>query len=910
MSTATTPDLLQSFLEEAWETVAVFEQTAEFLAIRRHEPLVVMAHRLKGSAGLYGFPQISNLGALAERILEAAPRYTEPQQAKVIDFMAQLTAVLINALENITIQGQEGRVGLELGHLGAAALLQELTALNPEAFANEDLEPPGNTPESAQPVGVVEELRSFYLQNSDFWEFFAPETLENLDRVTGALASLQRGGEHSEHLRILFRAMHTVKGAAYSVGCKPIGALAHQLEDLMVAVREGHRPWNNQVEHLISQGAQVLGQMIAAAEGKDPSAAQELDNKLFALQGQLAQLLGQAAPASPQAPTPAAVSSVQPARPSSTASVRVSLERLDALLNLAGEALAARSRLELLAQRFEQVDQLLETARQGLLRTTADFESRYLNPRLSPAQEAWTPQAQSTLGKTVQELFSELEFDRYNDLNILARSIQEMTNDLAEVRQALSEQVKAFRQETEHFNKLSQDLRNEVGRARLIPIGRFYARITRQVQQIAGDKQVQLRFQGEQVEIDSMLLDGLSEALLHLVNNAVIHGIESQNERLAKGKAPQGTLTIRTQQQRGMLLVEIGDDGRGIDLEAVKQKALEKGLRTQSQLEAMRPEEALELIFLPGLSTASVVTDVAGRGVGLDAVAATVRRLRGNLTVETHSGLGTTFRLRIPQNLVVSDILLLQSGGQVVALPRDSLVTLLTAPAGQQEVVYEGDLIPVKPLSTLLGLPPVEQEEYPLAVVEDQAGGLVALAVERFIGLQQALVKPLTAPLSELPHLVGATLAATGEVILVLSPRGILSLSPTIPTQARRKESPTQRLPVLLVDDSLSVRRVVAQMLRKAGHQVVTASDGQEALELLQQLPFCAVVTDLEMPRMSGFELLEEVRRRPNLAHLKIAVLTTRASAKHRDLASQLGANAYLTKPADEVELERFLQEI
>jgi chemosensory pili system protein ChpA (sensor histidine kinase/response regulator) len=332
MSTATTPDLLQSFLEEAWETVAVFEQTAEFLAIRRHEPLVVMAHRLKGSAGLYGFPQISNLGALAERILEAAPRYTEPQQAKVIDFMAQLTAVLINALENITIQGQEGRVGLELGRLGAAALLQELTALNPEAFANEDLEPPGNTPESAQPVGVVEELRSFYLQNSDFWEFFAPETLENLDRVTGALASLQRGGEHSEHLRILFRAMHTVKGAAYSVGCKPIGALAHQLEDLMVAVREGHRPWNNQVEHLISQGAQVLGQMIAAAEGKDPSAAQELDNKLFALQGQLAQLLGQAAPASPQAPTPAAVSSVQPARPSSTASVRVSLERLDALL--------------------------------------------------------------------------------------------------------------------------------------------------------------------------------------------------------------------------------------------------------------------------------------------------------------------------------------------------------------------------------------------------------------------------------------------------------------------------------------------------------------------------------------------------------------------------------------------------
>jgi HPt (histidine-containing phosphotransfer) domain-containing protein len=389
MSTATTPDLLQSFLEEAWETVAVFEQTAEFLAIRRHEPLVVMAHRLKGSAGLYGFPQISNLGALAERILEAAPRYTEPQQAKVIDFMAQLTAVLINALENITIQGQEGRVGLELGHLGAAALLQELTALNPEAFANEDLEPPGNTPESAQPVGVVEELRNFYRQNSDFWEFFAPEILENLDRVTGALANLQSGGEHSEHLRILFRAMHTVKGAAYSVGCKPIGALAHQLEELMVAVREGHRPWNNQVEHLISQGAQVLGQMIAVAEGKDPLAAQDPRQQAFCTAGPAGPTVGAGSPSKPPGTRLCRyLPSVQPARPSSTASVRVSLERLDALLNLAGEALAARSRLELLAQRFEQVDQLLETARQRLLRTTADFESRYLNPRLSPAQEA------------------------------------------------------------------------------------------------------------------------------------------------------------------------------------------------------------------------------------------------------------------------------------------------------------------------------------------------------------------------------------------------------------------------------------------------------------------------------------------------------------------------------------------
>lgn len=909
---ATTPDLLQSFLEEAWEAVTVFEQAAEFLAIKRHEPLVVMAHRLKGSAGLYGFPQVANLGALAERILEAAPRYTEPQQAKVVEFMHQLTAVLITALENVAIHGQEGRVGLELGQLGAAALIQKLTALNPEAFAMESLEP-GEAALEATPsqAGVVEELQSFYRQNADFWEFFAPETLENLDHVASILASLHGGDKNEEALRALFRAMHTIKGAAYSVGCKPIGAFAHQLEDLMVEVREGRKPWSHEIAQLVLEGAQMLGQMLAVAEGKDPQAAQTLPRELFELQGRLAQLLGQEAPAPASTPTPPVPPTpARPARPTSSTSVRVSLERLDTLLNLAGETLVAHSRLELLAQRFEELDQLLEMARQRLVRTTADFEARYLNPRLSLAQEAQAPQAQSTLGKSVQELFTELEFDRYGDLNILARSIQEMASDLAEVHNTLSDQIKALRQEAELFGRLTQDLHSQVSRARLVPIGRFYTRIARQVQQIAGEKQIHLQLQGEQVEIDSMLLDGLSEALLHLVNNAVIHGIESPAERLAAGKTAQGSLIIRTQQQRNTLVLEVSDDGRGVDLEAVKRKAVEKGLRTEAQVEALRPEEAVELIFLSGLSTALVASDTAGRGVGLDAVATAIRRLRGDLTVETRSGLGTTFRLRVPQNLVVSNILLLKTGGQTFALPRESLVTLLSAPAEQQEVVYEGNPLPIQHLSKLLGLPSAEQEEYALAVVEGRGGTLVALAVERFIGLQQALVKPLAAPLSELPHLIGATVSATGEVILVLSPSGLLRLNADTPVQTRIETPSPRRLPVLLVDDSLSVRKVVAQMLRKAGYQVVTAADGQEALELLEQQPFQAVVTDLEMPRLSGFELLEEIRRRSSLAHLPVAVLTTRALAKHRDLATQLGANAYLTKPANEVELQQFLQGI
>ncbi|MBF6595627.1 MAG: response regulator [Thermaceae bacterium] len=911
MSTLPLPDMMQSFLDEAWESVVVFGQTAEFLASGHSEALVVMAHRLKGSAGLYGFPQTSRLAALMERILQGAPYYSENQRIQATEFMSQGTAVLSEALEHIASSNKESQVGLELGRLGAAELIQELAFSNPDAFKERaprpflDLEPEAlTTPEQ---TSVVEELRRFFRENADFWEFFAPETHEHLDAGSQALSALINGDPQGMHLQALFRAMHTVKGAAYSVGCKPIGALAHRLEDLLVEVREGNKPWEAALAGIIAEGLETIGAMLAIAEGKYPNPA-TLPQKLQALENRLGVALGQASPGQPTPPVepPLPIPTPTTAQPG-RGSVRVSLDRLDALLNLAGETLTTRSRLELLAQGFQELDTVLETARARLLRTTSDFEARYLNPRLSLESPESTPaETPSSVGKTVQELFSELEFDRYDDLNILARSIAEMTNDLTEVRSALGEQIKAFQQETEGFGKLSQNLRSEVSRARLVPIGRFYTRLQRQVQQVGGQKEVRLELAGETIEIDSVLLDGLSEALLHLVNNAIIHGLEAPHERLLRGKSPEGHLSLRTRQERSTLILEISDDGAGLNLEALKQQAVERGLKTPAEVDGMTAEEATRLIFLPGLSTAKTLSDVAGRGVGMDAVANTVRRLRGELSVESWAGLGTTFRLRIPQSLVVSDLLMLEVGGQKIALPRESLVTLLTAPANQQSVEYDEAQVGIKTLSTLLGLPKVQTDEFSLAVVESQ-GGLVALAADRFLGLEQALVKPLAAPLSELPHLLGATVSATGEVVLVLSPSGLLSMGLGSIAATRVEAFIAERAPLLLVDDSLSVRKIVGQMLRKAGYQVVTASDGQEALELLETGNYRAVLTDLEMPRMSGFELLEEVRRRPHLSHLSVAVLTTRASSKHRDLAVELGAKAYLTKPADEVELGRFL---
>jgi chemosensory pili system protein ChpA (sensor histidine kinase/response regulator) len=629
--------------------------------------------------------------------------------------------------------------------------------------------------------------------------------------------------------------------------------------------------------------------MLRTAEGKTPSNFTAL---LEAVEADVANALGQEV----AAPSPA----LAPAAPRSNNAVRVSLSKLNTLLNIAGEALTARARLSFLLERFEELDGSLNTARDRLMRTATDFESRYLNPQLS------NEPAPDSVGQTIEAIFSELEFDRYSDLNILARSITEMTNDLDEVRTNLSEQIQLLRVETDSLSNITRNLRDEVSRARLVSIGRFYPRLQRQVQQLGQDKHIELELIGEDVEIDSVLLDGLAEALVHLVSNAVIHGLEKPEERQAKNKKQAGYLRIQTRQQHNHLIIEIEDDGRGIDTQSLKDQALARGLISPEQLAGLSHQEAVQLMFLPGLSTASLSTE-AGRGVGMDAVLNSIRRLRGEISIDTHPELGTTFTLRIPQTLLVNDLLRLQVGDQIFGIPRETLLGVNAVKAGQTSLVFDNAEVRIQPLADLLGIPRTITHEWSVVIVEGR-GETVALAVDAFMGLEQSLVKPLSAPLQDLPHIVGASISATGNVILVLNPTGLLEMSLGKTFEVRIAEPTTQRLPVLLVDDSLSVRKVVAQQIRRAGYQVVTASHGQEALELLEQNSFCAVITDLEMPHLSGFELLQEVRRRPQFAHLPMAVLTTRATVKHRDLAMQLGANAYLTKPAEEAAIVQFLQ--
>jgi chemosensory pili system protein ChpA (sensor histidine kinase/response regulator) len=901
------PELLQSFLCEAWEAVLALEQIPDYAARQDFEALVIVTHRLKGSAGLYNFPQLSRLAGLLERLLEGAPRLTPDQQEQLIRFVGLASACICDALDSIAQKGHEGGVGLNLSRLGASALLRELAFANPEAWVvhtpaelDESQAPQEEAPYSAN---LRDALHKFFRDNPDIWEFFAPEVLEHLDTAQSALEQLAGEGAEGE-VTALFRALHTIKGAAYSVGCTPIGKLAHKLEDLLVLVRDGQRPWSSELASTVAEGVSTIQLMLATAEGRSTDLEAHI-LRLEKLLGEPTGLIAAAPLAQAAEPQPQAAPT-----PETRSTVRVALERLDHLLDLTGEVIGTRARFESLLLRLKEIDDALENSRLRLLQAASDFESRYLNPTLSESK-APEEAGSSGIGKSVQEMFSELEFDRYTDLNILARSVSEMVADLNEVRSQLGATLLALRDEQDAFGKITRSLRSEVGRIRLVPIGRLYQRLRRQVRQIAGDRPIRLELSGEQVELDSLVLDGLVEPLVHIVNNAIVHGIESPEVRLRRGKPAEGLLRIRTYQRGGDAFIEVQDDGNGIDIEAVRAKAIEKGLRNEADVQKLSRRELIELIFLPGLSTAPTITQEAGRGVGMDAVWNSVRRLKGDITIETQEGLGTTFRLRVPQSLIVSDVLILEASGHTLGLPSDTVRALRLVEGSAQTLEHEGERYPIQKLSRLLRLPESELSEMAVVYLE-VAGRPLALGVDRLVGLQQSIVKPFEEPMSLLGHFSGALVAGTGEVILVLDPSGLLRLQAD-PYDSRATSSlhiaaPAQQT-ILLADDSLSVRKMVGQSLRRLGYNVVTAADGQEALEILQEGSFAALITDLEMPRMSGFELLEEVRRRPHLAHLPVAILTTRASAKHRDLAMQLGVNAYLTKPADEAQLLQFLRE-
>ncbi len=944
------------FLMEAWDTLAAVEEGLRALkgtpadgGAESLEKLRVVTHRLRGAAALNGFPQVAALATAMEETVESAAGASPAARARAVDALGNMQGWLKTALDSIGTAGTEN----------AAALAAALARRAPETVG----EPGGET------ARRLAELDGFFGGKADVTEYFVPEAVEHLESMVQSLIALESAGASEAEIATLFRAVHTLKGAAYTVGCAVIGDLAHRIEDVLGEVRDHRRPLSQPTLEAAFAGLDALRLLVRSAEGAVAGRAEAYDHAqaLLAALPSVETLAVEAprveAPAAALETVPAEASGEPPAgddarprfepvraalraepahpradeggRPARP-SIRVNLDRLDALMSLAGELVIARSRLERHLVQFEQVGELLSFTQSRMAHTVAEFELKYANPqwpRGELAADGGLVEEPAAPGPAVPlgDVFAELEFDRYDDFNILARRVGEISSDLAEVQVQLAGLVRAVRADTTRVQQLSGELRSEIARARMVPVGRLFARFVRQVREAAraAGKTVAVEVSGEAVEMDNTLVEQIADPLLHLARNAVAHGIETEEERRREGKPAHGTIYLGAAQKGASIYVEVADDGRGIDAETLREAAERGGFVKPELLRELGEHDLLDLIFLPGFSTAESVTAAAGRGVGMDVVRTNVGRLGGEIEVQTEVGRGTRFKIKLPLTVVISDALLVRVGPEVLAIPVPAVKAIVRArreeiqsAGGAESLEVEGKRADLVRLDRVLAIPSAGVDG-PLPVVALRTGRkTLAVSVDELLGKEEIVVKRLGAFLEGVGPFSGATVTGDGRVILLLDPARLLETSgAAMPAQGAmaetggERDAPAARAAdergcVLLVDDSVSVRKFVGAMLGRAGFGVVTANDGAEALQRLAARSVDVVVTDLEMPRLNGYELIRDLARHPATRHLPVVVLTTRAGAKHMNLARELGVEHYVAKPVDEAAFVQLIESL
>ena len=826
-------------------------------------------------------------------------------------------------------------------------------------------------------------------------QYFIPETEEYCEGIEAALAQWEQQPQSDEPRLTLLRLYHTIKGAANSIGLSALGGLAHTLEDVF---EEQHAHANGSsevvspdmpplpVEAQRAVGAasvEVIRAFLRQAAAGNGTAAPACADELLARIAQL-QIEARAAqeaaattptePAEPtvaeavwesaaasesdssekiapvpptQLPLPPVVVAEEPAAIFESPGARIDPATLDRLMDLVGELSVSRNRLLAKVESFAGISNELEECKSRLLKLVNDFQERHEYSVQRPAHGGGNGNNGSSsrfdphTGVRLSG-FSELEFDQYDELNILARQLVEIGADTGEIIDASRRFFLGFTEDTDRFRKASTQLQEAITQVRMVPLAPLQRRLRRVALEAAGKegKEIVLETLGGETRLDKVLVEGVFSPLLHLVRNAVSHGIESPERREAAGKPKAGRLVLRATQRSNQAVIELEDDGGGLDFDAIRRRAVRSGRLTPEAAAEWSDQRMTNLIFQPGFSTREAAGDVAGRGIGLDAVLQQVARLGGLVEIASRAGRGCTFTLKLPLTLAIGQAMFVAAGGQKFALPLafvDRLVPwrpeTLARDADGQTLVRVPDStepIPFLHLDALFNLPsqPRQPEaatlagaEHALAVVARVADKRFALSIDAVLRRAETVSKPLGPLLGEHPLFSAATIDNDGSVVLILdlprlgqnyfARRGLHALVQAAPTASASPadaagsgaSTPAAAPAVLIVDDSLSVRKIAEKYATELGYQVETASDGLVALEKLQARRFALVLTDLEMPRMHGFELLAQIRGNEVTRALPVIVVTSRQAAKHRERADALGASDYLVKPFSKVQL-------
>ena len=960
--------LYNVYLNEADEWSRRLVTSLQEWKFELHQPLpdmaVALAHSLAGSSATVGFDALSDTARLLEHALSHVQLqpYGLPEQADVFveasedirrllhqfaaGFLKEANPLLHDQLRLILQTDVANTLTPPLDYheedfserADAPALVPsvgaDVSALAPPlsvVTAMQALEPLADEAmDSSSHMDIDDDIDVVDVIDPDLFQFFEEEALELLPGLGGALrqwaARPSNVGARSEVLR----ALHTLKGSARLAGAMRLGEMSHRLESAI-----------EQLDIETVQAAQIeplLGNFDGLQANFDAlrnwSAEAPADLTVLSAPEELlpaTQIAGQA-PAPMALARPQGALKLGPLRAAANQSVRVRAQLLDRLVNQAGEVMITRSRLQShlgqlkgsMADLSGNLDRLRQQLRDIEMQSESQMQSRL------------------ALSKDTAAGFDPLEFDRFTRVQELTRMMAESVNDVATVQRNLQRAINDTEDDLIAQGRQARELQRDLLRTRMVEFEgiseRLYA-VVRQTSKEAG-KQIKLDITGGSIEMDRGVLDRMTPAFEHLLRNCVAHGIEAPQDRTTAGKSAIGTITVDLRHEGNDVSVEFRDDGAGLDLPRIRAKAMTLGLISADA--AVSDTDAANLIFMPGFTTASEVTEISGRGIGMDVVRSEINALGGRIETTTQPGQGTAFRMVLPLTTAVTQVVMLRSGSLSMGVPANLIEIVRRVPVADMQAAYRtgefevgGERVPFYWSGALLQASSASSElvgkTQPVVVLRS-ASQRIAMHVDEVLGNQEVVIKNLGPQLARLPGLAGMSVLASGAVVLIYNPVALSTvygeqlraariagqtasgtaaqMQPMagMPLAENNRMVPGQVPLILVVDDSITVRRVTQRLLQREGYRVALAADGLQALERLQDERPTVVLSDIEMPRMDGFDLARNIRADAKLVDLPIIMITSRIAQKHREHAMELGVNHYLGKPYSDEELLSLVQ--
>lgn len=909
-------DLLDIFKEESSTYIKIIDKAIENLkkGVTNAEEIhqfEYASHSLKSAAKMLGFREIGQIADGFEQVAEALYKGEIENSDEMTNSLERSVHTIKSISDGKKIPATEitDIINLlDLNNITAKQEKDEELVYSPKRTTDkEDIDP--------------------------MVDLFLKEAWEMIEKINRDLLLFEKNHDDSL-IEALNRNVHTLKGSAQMMQFEKVGQIAHIVEDFLEQQIENKDTIPDDFLDPIFKAVdeiQIIMESIKSGKGEVSPNYEDILNNLRKIQTdegtpenieEKIKTLEPEKKAEEISVTKSLPKNIE--QPQKTVSeentqlIKITTDRLDNLINMAAELVINKTQLLNYVESLKKLGLDLDKDREVLKSAEYSLDDIILKRKYEQDIMASSDTEQDGVKK-------------FGDLALISNDFKKTINTIDNVSSKFNNLTHGFEQNISRLASLIKMLHDDVLQVRMVPVEELFNRFPRAVRDLAKKqkKKIDLVIEGSNTEMDRAMIESLTDPIMHLVRNSVDHGIELPMNRKKAGKENTGKLILRAKQDKNQIIIEVEDDGKGINIDAVKDTIISKKILSKNEVNKLSTGEVLDYIFYPGFSTKKDTSKVSGRGIGLDVVASQVQKLKGDIRVNSTTGQGTLFSIRVPLTLIISQAMLFKLTDQILAIPLISVEesiqfnsSALEEEDGKLFINHRGEKIPTIVLNSLLKFSNAELSEELKAIIIQETGIRCVLIIDEILHREEIVIKSLGSHLQNLEHIAGGTILGDGSIALILDTTSIIrkieieyidhkDIKLVVEKQKEKdqaignekeivieKKKIKNRKPIaLIVDDSISVRRFVASVLEKNNYDTVLASDGINALKEINDKSFDIVITDLEMPKMHGYELIEKIRMQKKLQELPIVILTGRAGKKHKDMGIKLGANAFIVKP-------------